>query len=1340
MPGQFFNFGRYFPKKSDTPDPANPPQKTEGSTVVSNNVTTTSTSSPTPTGSYSGIGSPNAPSIEKVATTVVNNLTDKKEEVSKDLKQAEAPKKNPFLDNKTDNKPGSKTGGDIDMNKRSGMDVLTRLTQRASGILMQAVNRGKELKIQFIDTEHVLWALLHDSSIFQIISELKVTPKDIQDELEKSFKPGNFTGSPQFSPRVKRIMELSLTAARGLGYEFISPEHMLLAIVQEGEGAGAQMLKKYHLGEKELGQKITGKKAEDREEEKKVESSLELYAEDLTNKARQGLLDPVVGRSTEIERAIHILSRRTKNNPVLIGDAGVGKTAIVEGLAERIARGDVPETLLNKRILSLDLMSLIAGAKARGEFEERLKNLLKEVKASSGGIILFIDEIHNMVGAGSGGEGTMDASNILKPSLARGELQAIGTTTVTEYRKYIEKDPALERRFQPILVAEPTADQAIEMVRAIRDKYEAFHRVKISDEAIEEAVRLSQRYIGDRFLPDKAVDLIDEAAASVRLPAISLPEEIKTTQDKLARLDTERKDADKLGDGVRVVNLEKQIDDFQSKLKNLNEEYTLQKSTTTNVVKPEVIAQIISRWTNIPISRLTESESEKLMSLENLIHKRIIDQENAVGAIAEAVRRGRAGLKSNKRPIGSFIFMGPTGVGKTELAKALAEILFGSEEMIVRLDMTEYMEKHEVAKLIGAPPGYVGYDEGGQLTEAVRRRPYSVVLFDEIEKAHPDVFNILIQVLDDGRLTDNKGHTISFKNTIVICTSNIGTGLIQGELLRPGTKNREPRTKLFKTYTISPTGREIITLNDRFWEKGKEDKVWKSAVLSDYFAGSTANGKEGEFPKDGIDTHVIYPDGSEWITCGSKALFRTSTVSKEWKALNLLDMVKDHVVVNAMPDKPEEQLPTASLDTHSLSPAFVQMVTHEDRFWKRENIKTTDWMTGKLEDYLGGSVVVKDEDVDKIKNEKLKIKNVSKDEKIKGSEKTNNDDAETALQNAQNVILDEKLQLPVKAWDLHLFSPTGEEIIIFGDRFWKRTSSDVKQWTTGLVKELFKENKVNDEKYLLPVESGEEEKREQEFDEEAKFQKLSEQLLGELRKFFRPELLNRFDEVVVFRPLTLEHMSQIVELQFKGLGKLLSEQNIAIQVTDSAKKEIAIEGFDPVYGARPLRRTIQRVIENQISSLLIKGSLATGDTVLVDYDGNEFVFDVKKMVYKSHAEKEKDNLKPYKCNYCGKEFKTEVVRNATTICPFCAGTSITELKEVLRQAQDEKLSEEEKLLAQNVVTTPVSTTPPVPPDGKVTDGQPVGVKPAEENKQPDLGQYFGESKNPDATVQNPVSS
>ena len=1318
MPSQLFNFTKYF-KKDESKSASDAPQTTttqsfQGAGSPVQGQAYSGIGNPSGGQSYSGIGNPPPPNPAgqtpvSTTTTVVNQ-------------SASAPN-TPVSTDQPNNQPASPAGGpappiptksgeggsSIDMGKRVGMDVLSRLTQRANTVLMKSVAKVKELKVQYIDTEHVLWGLLQDSSIYQLISDCKVVPSEIQASLEKSFKKGNFAGSPQFGPRVKRVLELALSAARSLGYEFISPEHILLALSQEGEGVAAQVLTKSHLTREVLNQKITGKKEIEQKKEDKKGSALEQYTEDLTAKAARGELDPVVGRSWEIERIIHILSRRTKNNPVLIGDAGVGKTAIVEGMAERISKGDVPETLLHKKILSLDLMSLIAGAGHRGEFEERLKNLIKEVKAAAGGIILFIDEIHNMVGAGSGSEGTMDASNILKPSLARGELQVIGTTTITEFRKYIEKDPALERRFQQVLVSEPTADIAIEMVTALRDKYEAFHRVKIPDEAVEAAVKLSQKYIADRFLPDKAVDLIDEAAAAVRLPAISLPEEIKSNEIKLKKLAHEVEEATKMGDAVRVDSLKKEIEESQTGLEKLKEQYQIKKSTTTNTVNPETIAEIVSRWTNIPVSRLTEDEALKLLDLEKIIHKRLINQEEAVSAIAEAVRRGRAGLKSNKRPIGSFIFMGPTGVGKTELAKSLAEILFGSEEMMVRLDMTEYMEKHEVAKLIGAPPGYVGYEEGGQLTEAVRRRPYAVVLLDEIEKAHPDVFNILIQVLDDGRLTDNKGRTISFKNTIVICTSNLGSGIIQEEMLgwsMEEIKKLKPLLEpqeILKTFSVSPSGREMITLHESFWKKEPQENIWKKGKLKDYFAGSIVTGmtlKEGEmlFPVDDIDTHAISPDGSETITFEDKVWFRTSTTAKEWKLSTILDGFKDYIVINAMPDKPEKQLPTAKFDTHAISLQNQEIITFASRFWKKENNQVKDWTTGTLSEYFANATLIKEQEIEKPGQENKDIK------------KSDNKDTAGLIQQRE---VKEIIEFPIDSWDIHLFKPTGEEIVVSKGAYYMKKDPNVANWIKGPLEKLFTvleveqskedkeeelkakaktsekddksettqsqpenqtpdnlktENLMPDEKPIIPVNVESRTKTEDKKKKDDRFDTLATRLMEELRKFFRPELLNRYDEVIVFRPLTRDHMLEIVGLQMKMLKKILEEQNIAINVSPYAQAYLTEIGFDPIFGARPLRRTIQREIENPISSYLIKGDLKEGDTITIDYDGQALTFNIKKLApLKPAAENQSTenqnpaNLKPeidtYKCQSCSNIFEVPT-GSQNAVCPKCQSSTV----------------------------------------------------------------------------------
>jgi len=677
------------------------------------------------------------------------------------------------------------------------LNIFDYFSQRAQATLAQAEEKAKQLKQEYTDSEHLLWGVLQDNQIVpKILEKLGKKAKTLEQSVEKVFKKGfNETGSPSLSPRVKKIVELAFEEARDLGHGYVGTEHLLLGILKEDEGLGAQILQENGISYealKEAVEKVVGR-GESYEALPEIESktpTLDQYSKDLTKLARQGKLDPVIGRQKEIDRVIQILSRRTKNNPVLIGDPGVGKTAIVEGLAQRIVQNKVPDVLKGKRLVALDLSGLLAGTKYRGEFEERLKKIMEEIEEEKRKIILFIDELHTLVGAG-GAEGAIDAANILKPALARGDLQAIGATTVNEYRKYIEKDPALERRFQPVLVEEPSVEDTIEILRGLRDRYEAHHRVKISDEAIEAAAKLSDRYIKDRYLPDKAIDLIDEAAAKVRLSLISAPQALKEIEEKIQKLEKEKEAAVKAQDFETANKLQEKIKELQKEYETKEKEFKHEKGAEVDVVKEKDVAEVISQWTGIPLTELTTEEEEKLLHLEERLSLQIVGQDEAIKAVAEAVRRARAGLKPPGRPIASFLFLGPTGVGKTYLAKMLAKELFGSEEAMIRIDMSEYQEKHTVSRLVGAPPGYVGFEEGGQLTEAVRRKPYSVILLDEIEKAHPDVFNILLQVLEDGRLTDSKGRTVDFKNTIIIMTSNIGAELIQSMLEEGKEENFE---------------------------------------------------------------------------------------------------------------------------------------------------------------------------------------------------------------------------------------------------------------------------------------------------------------------------------------------------------------------------------------------------------------------------------------------------------------------------------------------------------------------------------------------------------------------
>ncbi len=949
------------------------------------------------------------------------------------------------------------------MGRQALLDLMTHLGQRSNKVFVVAQSKAKEVQSDLVDSEHLLAGLMTDADIVKLLTDMKVQTQKIDAALPQLYRRGSGKTAPQVSPRIHTIIEKSLLDARQTGVELVAPEHLLLALFEEGEGIGARLLVKLGVQGEDLRKHVTAQVASQNQSQvnpdgtvtkpgQAKKSALSEYTIDITAKAERGELDPVVERSEEIERVVQVLSRRTKNNPALVGEPGVGKTAILEGLAQRIVARQVPEVLVGKRILQLDLMSVLAGASHRGEFEQRMKDLIEEICAGSGQYIMFIDEMHTIVGAGGGGDNSLDAANFLKPALARGDLQMIGATTLTEYRKYVEKDPALERRFQTVQIAEPTEEAAIKMLKALRPKYETFHKVKVPDEAVESAVKLSKRYVGDRFLPDKAIDLIDEAAAAVRLPLMSLPEKITSLEERVQGLHTDLTSAEAKNDTVRAKVITAKIKDLEPKLTELRSDYETRKSQSTVEVTEGIIKDVVSRWTGVPVSKLTGSESERLAKLEEIMHERMIGQERPVKAVAAAVRRGRAGLKSNKRPIGSFIFLGPSGVGKTELTKTLAEVLFGQEDAMVRFDMTEFMEKHEVAKLIGPPPGYVGYEEGGKLTEAVRRKPYSVVLFDEVEKAHPDIFNILLQILDDGRLTDNKGRTISFKNTVVICTSNIGTQLIQDKLLKQASRRAEEQAHESKTDTVS--------------------------------AG----------------------------TQSTKKVVDLGPQTREYTNMPPSDVAPQYRAASAHMDEPELQV---------------------------------------------------------------------------------------------------------------------------GYEF---------------------EDEVSQEMSL------------------AKYNEIKDLVMGELRKFFRPELINRFDEVIVFEPLQLHHMKKIVDLQLKTLVKLLEEQNIGLTVTDTAKEQIVIAGFDPVYGARPLRRAIQKLLENPISEMIIGKKVQDGDIIIVDYH-TDFEFRTEKPT-QVVAQKDKGvsdqvvarvkspardmtqkvgvKLVSYVCVDSGMEFETEEYPNSTVICPFNA--------------------------------------------------------------------------------------
>ncbi len=668
--------------------------------------------------------------------------------------------------------------------------MFERFTEKAIKVIMLAQEEARRLGHNFVGTEQVLLGLIGEGTgvAAKTLKAMGVTLKDARVEVEKIIGRGSGFVAVEipFTPRAKRVLELSWDEARQLGHNYIGTEHLLLGLIREGEGVAARVLENLGVDLNKVRSNVIKMLGETKPAQatatagassgKTKTPSLDEFGTDLTLAAQEQRLDPVVGREKEIERVIQILARRTKNNPVLLGEPGVGKTAVVEGLAARIVNSEIPDILEGKKVIQLDMGLLVAGTKYRGEFEERLKKIMDEIR-QAGNIILIIDEMHTLIGAGAA-EGAIDAANILKPALSRGEIQVIGATTLDEYRKYVEKDPALERRFQPIIIEEPSVDDTIEIMKGLKPKYEEHHKLKISDEAIVAAAELSYKYITDRFLPDKAIDIIDEAASKLRIQTSALPPEGKELEKELKGIIKQKEEAIRNQEFETASNLRDEEADLKEKIRELSQKWREDNEENKPTVTAEQVAQVVSMMTGIPTTKITEGESEKLLKLEETLHKRVIGQEQAVVALSKAIRRARVGLKSPNRPIGSFIFSGPTGVGKTELAKALAEAVFGSEDNMIRVDMSEYMEKHSTAKLIGSPPGYVGYDDGGHLTEIIRKKPYSVILFDEIEKAHPDVFNIMLQILDDGRLTDSKGRHINFKNTIIIMTSNVGASMI----------------------------------------------------------------------------------------------------------------------------------------------------------------------------------------------------------------------------------------------------------------------------------------------------------------------------------------------------------------------------------------------------------------------------------------------------------------------------------------------------------------------------------------------------------------------------------
>ncbi|GHK91134.1 ATPase [Escherichia coli] len=745
--------------------------------------------------------------------------------------------------------------------RRRGSGLASRISEQSEALLQEAAKHAAEFGRSEVDTEHLLLALADSDVVKTIPGQFKIKVDDLKRQIESEAKRGDkpFEGEIGVSPRVKDALSRAFVASNELGHSYVGPEHFLIGLAEEGEGLAANLLRRYGLTPQALRQqvsKVVGKGAEDGRAETPTNTpELDKYSRDLTKMARDGKLDPVIGRAQEIETTIEVLARRKKNNPVLIGEPGVGKTAIVEGLAQRMVAGEVPETLRDKRPVELNINAMVAGAKYRGEFEERVQKVLKEVTEHRGELILFIDEVHTIVGAGRGGEGGLDVANVFKPMMARGELNLIGATTLNEYQKYIEKDAALERRFQPVTVPEPTVAQTIMILRGLRDTFEAHHKVSISEDAIIAAAELSDRYITARFLPDKAIDLLDRAAARVKLSATARPVAVQELESELHQLRREQDYVAARKQYDRAAELGKRIEAKEAELKKLVENWERERASGSAEVKAEHVAQIVSRLTGIPVNELTVEEREKLLHLEQRLHERPVGQDEAVRAVADAVRLSRAGLREGSKPVATFLFLGPTGVGKTELAKALAESIYGDEHALLRIDMSEYGERHTVARLVGAPPGYVGYDEGGQLTEKVRRKPYSVLLLDEIEKAHPDVYNILLQVFDDGRLTDGKGRVVDFTNTIIIATSNPGSDIIQRRLKARGAADEEyerprPRSWTCCAATSGPSSSTASTRSSSSMRWARRRSATSSACSSIAWRAAPPAGRDTHFRSD----------------------------------------------------------------------------------------------------------------------------------------------------------------------------------------------------------------------------------------------------------------------------------------------------------------------------------------------------------------------------------------------------------------------------------------------------------------------------------------------------------